>query len=441
MSAGSAAAGDTEVIDLHAMAAGDDGFVAVAAAPLPPPPGAAVAASREDLDAVEIQQPFRLNNMALKWLRDSGEEPPGFPTIARVDTTDRDPLDIGVLERTGQGPSGMAYTFRQGEFQPWSWRQMLAALPPVAKDRILGTRQPAPGVRWITCETVAGSYDHKRWHAAKALRQPFVDGAWVPVWDFHVYRTDGNIVRFHTSATNKKVEVAVVGSSEWGIRDFVFPNPPMAGRGKSDGRGTYRRQTLGNYDAPPPRKGKGKGKGEAPPGLPPVAEDSAVAEPGNAQRAAPVQAAVPVEANAPAAGKGRGRGGPPGRWGHVPPPPPQQAVAEESAVAEPGTAQRAAPVQADVPVEADAPRASWGDASGAPSSRGGGVEQKQETPATRQRWEQRGHKWWGSESEWWDTNQGGDASAVAGCSAPTGASSSAGWDGGARGWKSRPWWQ
>ena len=67
------------MIDLHALAAGDDGFVAVAAAPLPPPPGAAVAASRADLDAVEIQQPFRLNNMALKWLRDSSEEPPGFP--------------------------------------------------------------------------------------------------------------------------------------------------------------------------------------------------------------------------------------------------------------------------------------------------------------------------------------------------------------------------
>ena len=87
-------------------------------------------------------------------------------------------------------------------------------MPPVAKDRILG-RDIATAVRWITCEPVEGSYDHKRWHAARHVGRPFEEGAPVPVWDFHVYRTDDVVVRFHTSATNKKVEVAIVGSSEW----------------------------------------------------------------------------------------------------------------------------------------------------------------------------------------------------------------------------------
>ena len=72
--------------------------------------GAAVAATREDLDALPVTQPFKLNNTALKWLRDTSENPPGFPTTRCVDITDADPLDIGVLDRT----TGMAYTFRGG---------------------------------------------------------------------------------------------------------------------------------------------------------------------------------------------------------------------------------------------------------------------------------------------------------------------------------------
>ena len=234
---------------------------------------AAVAATRADLDAMRVTQPFKMNNTALKWIRDSHEQPPGFPTAWMVDLTDTDPLDIGVLDRN----TGMAYSFKDGETQPWSWRQMLAAFKPDVKDRVLGT-DPTVGVKWITCQALADdSYDHKRWHAALHVGKPFDRDAPVPAWDFHVYRTDNVVTRFHTSLTNNKVEVATVGSG------LVLPGPPRAGKGKSDGRGTYRRHTAGNYDAtvrgtaPPPPTTTTAGNDAA------AAETPAVAEPSTAQ--------------------------------------------------------------------------------------------------------------------------------------------------------------
>eukprot|EP00959_Pyramimonas_sp_CCMP1952_P280007 5854057-Pyramimonas_sp.AAC.1 len=96
---------------MAAGAAADGSHAAVAAAD---GSHAAVAAYRADLDAIEITQSFQLNNIALKWLRDSHGEPPGCPSVRHVDITDQHPLDIGVLERT----TGMAYSFKAGETQP-----------------------------------------------------------------------------------------------------------------------------------------------------------------------------------------------------------------------------------------------------------------------------------------------------------------------------------
>ena len=62
-------------------------------------PGAAVAASAEDLARLRVTQPFKLNNIALKYIRDSSEKPRGVPTTERVDLTDFDPFQIGVLEK------------------------------------------------------------------------------------------------------------------------------------------------------------------------------------------------------------------------------------------------------------------------------------------------------------------------------------------------------
>ena len=124
-------------------------------------PAPKVAASREDLARVIIVQPWRLNNTALKWIRDTHENPRGCPTIDFVDLTLKDPLQIGVLENQG----GMDYWFKKNETQPWSWQQMLGAMQPDVKEKVLG--EAGQGVARISCAPIHGSYDHKRRHAAR----------------------------------------------------------------------------------------------------------------------------------------------------------------------------------------------------------------------------------------------------------------------------------
>ena len=75
---------------------------------------------------------------------------------------------------------------------------MLAGMTPTAKDLVLGN--PRLGVARISCVPVPGSYDHKRFHASLCLGRPFAGEAPVPVWDFLIERTDGSMVRFHTSS-------------------------------------------------------------------------------------------------------------------------------------------------------------------------------------------------------------------------------------------------
>ncbi len=53
-----------------------------------------------------------------------------------------------------------------------------------------------------------GSYDHKRRHAARVGRRPYVSNAPVPVWDFVVDRTDGTRVRFHPDQTRRTISIA-----------------------------------------------------------------------------------------------------------------------------------------------------------------------------------------------------------------------------------------
>ena len=137
---------------------------------------AAVAATAADLAQLHVSQPFRLNNVALKWIRDSHEDPPGHPTTDCVDLTGSDPYQIGVLQKN----TGMAYQFTEGETQPWSWRQMLASLNARAKALVLGS-SPTLDVVGVTCGPVAGSYDHKRCHAAVQLGVPYDSNALVPV--------------------------------------------------------------------------------------------------------------------------------------------------------------------------------------------------------------------------------------------------------------------
>ena len=190
-------------------------------------------ATVEDIRRIGVgTQPWALNNTALKSLRDSNEQPPGFPVgDGLVDPTNLDPFEVYTLHRT----VGMEYELQQPR-QPWSWRRMLAGFNDATLERIVG-----PGVRRIVCMPITGSYDHKRHHAARQANRQYPPDAPVPVWDFVVERTDGTRVRFHVGQTKRKVEIADY--------DFALERDgPAAGRGQSDGPGTYRAMLANTHN-------------------------------------------------------------------------------------------------------------------------------------------------------------------------------------------------
>ena len=89
-------------------------------------------------------------------------------------------------------------------------------------------------------------------------------------WDFFDTRSDGTTVRFHTKFTQNKVEVAKVDGAQ---ANHELRQPPAKGKGRSDGPGTYKRKTQGNYDesvrSSQTHHGGGDGSAVAePPGLP-----------------------------------------------------------------------------------------------------------------------------------------------------------------------------
>ena len=86
-----------------------------------------------DLDTLE-DQAWTLNNDALKYIRDTHEEPRGTPNVPFVDLFEEErPLEIMTLVRG----TGMGYEFEQ-PLQPWSWRKMCKAMNQDLRDRIFG---------------------------------------------------------------------------------------------------------------------------------------------------------------------------------------------------------------------------------------------------------------------------------------------------------------
>ena len=132
-----------------------------------PPPGLTLLPQPMRADSFEdmvITQSWKLSNTALKYIRDTHENPPGYPRVPFVDITHKDPLPIGVLLRT----TGMGYAFQENATQPWSWRQMVAGWGEEAREKICGC-----GVEAICCMPLRGSFDKKRIHAAKTLQKPY----------------------------------------------------------------------------------------------------------------------------------------------------------------------------------------------------------------------------------------------------------------------------
>ena len=128
----------------------------------------------------------------------------------------------------------MRYEQREPE-QPWSWRRVLNGMRPETLERVVG-----PGIIGICCKPIHGSYDQARRHAAKVLKIEYAADAPVPLLDFVVFRADGTAVRFHPSQTTTKINISDAAAA-------FETEGPSRGKGKSDGRGTYRRMEANNY--------------------------------------------------------------------------------------------------------------------------------------------------------------------------------------------------
>ena len=182
-----------------------------------------------------------MDNTALKSIRFQGESPPGTPLDwSGVDLTHSDPYPVLTVKRD----KGPAFEMVEPQ-QPWSWRKMLNRFDDDTLTRIIG-----PGVTGVFCQPMghpgASSNDHKREHFAKhgGVRFADVDGEPpdVPVWDFVIHRGDGEGVRLHPNQTNKKVSISMLGAPI-----LTAADGPQAGRGLSDGPGTFQRMLAKTY--------------------------------------------------------------------------------------------------------------------------------------------------------------------------------------------------
>ena len=212
-----------------------------------------VVASPEDIERLPHSQNSKVGNWALKFIRDHHEYN-GTPLVRGIELTHMQQLNIPMII-DGKGPD---YTFDENHTTTFSWRLMLRAMPPRDRELILGTGEGA-GVHRITCQWLPGSYDHKRQAIARRLGRPFPDDSPVPIWDFVVWRPAGQVVRFHPSKTSAKVEISLMETPPPSV-------PPVAGKGRSDGPGTFKSYKKASYTLSSSSRGgdsRSHGRGEA----------------------------------------------------------------------------------------------------------------------------------------------------------------------------------
>ena len=183
---------------------------------------AAVALSPRALTEIHLTQSFALNSIALEWIGYTHESPPCWPPVDWVELTDKDPLQIGVVDKShGQD------RWISNRQQPWSWRQMLAGMSPPYQAAVLGVNGSSPclGVTRVACAPSIHSYDGSRVVGARQAGRLFDHRDHRPVWDFYVTRTDGNTVRFHLESGRRMFSVFQVS-----IPDGSIGRPTDVGR-------------------------------------------------------------------------------------------------------------------------------------------------------------------------------------------------------------------
>ena len=180
-------------------------------------------ASYDELERIQVTQPWKLNLTALKWIRDQNENPLGHVKLGQIDLTHNDPIYVGVIDEV----VGTECTWQgdlhggDGAKQPWSWRQFLRALPDWVARQVFRNKA---GVAAFTCNASPRFYDNERIRSMAELGIHFPSNA--PMWHFIVVFTDDRSVQLRPERNGRSVDVHVIREG--------FVSPP-AGKGAAKG--------------------------------------------------------------------------------------------------------------------------------------------------------------------------------------------------------------
>ena len=173
---------------------------------------------------------YKRHNGALKYFRESAEQLGN--DYVQLDTES----EVRAIKHAAKG---MAFEIDWDNTEKWSWLEMVAQLTNESIDIVVkGPDNRSRGLIGCSVQSRPNTYDHKRHHALVAEKKQ--QNKKLAIWDFVLHREDGSAIRLHPNWSNTKVETIALESHA----DEV--EPPVAGLGKSDGRGTYKKyKTLG----------------------------------------------------------------------------------------------------------------------------------------------------------------------------------------------------
>ena len=172
---------------------------------------------------------YKQHNAALKFFRFTQED---------EDPEAAQPLVFNNTEHVAVAAivkgKGMDYDFDRTQMVSWSWWEMVAQMDAESINVVChGPENRSRGVVGCEFSPRPNSYDHKRHHQLKHAQQHYGNPQ-LRVWDFVLKRDDGSALRVHPQWSTTKIETyEVEGHAEQ-------VEPPTAGLGNSDGRGTYK---------------------------------------------------------------------------------------------------------------------------------------------------------------------------------------------------------
>jgi hypothetical protein len=203
---------------------------------------------------------MRQHSAALKYLRYRAEES-GDAEVLCEDT-----MHIGRIQKPAKikGKHNMDFWFKRGEWDEWSWHEMIAHMTPETRAVVVnGMEGSSGGLLECVVSSRPQSYSHPRCYAARNGQQSLgpAAGEHKGDYDFVVYRADGTAIRFHPEWSKKKFAMYELVPHEEQVP------APRRGPGMSWGSGTYAHYKVldklrdGEFDSqkgcymPPPREG------------------------------------------------------------------------------------------------------------------------------------------------------------------------------------------